>query len=227
MKIKNIFLRLASLLAAFVFGISVLGVGQYFESVFQAKEQSVLRTETDAAQIENPIFPRRNVGEIKPFGSERPITNFEPEVKREPEPVEETEYEFDAAGDYFIIGDLPKGFKDFDIFSLTTKNYENATEENDYEGVPIPPEGYVSTNKKFEFVKIKVAVKQIAFETEAKKGISYRFVGEFIDSEEIPIKPAEGYEYTAYAVLKGRLVKMRDGKKIAESEVKFGIYAGC
>ncbi|MDQ3799544.1 MAG: hypothetical protein M3384_08845 [Acidobacteriota bacterium] len=230
MEIKNILLRLAAAIAAFVFGIGIFSSAEYVLSVFQANEQKTeagARAGINTLKMEDLIYPRPLAGEIKAFGTELPITNSEPEIKSEPV-KEKVEREFDAGNDYYIVGDSPKGFKDFDIFSLTTRNYENASEENNYQGIPIPPEGYVLTTKKFKFVRINVAGKQIAFETEAKKGISYQFVGEFFDEEEEVLrKTADGNEYSEFVILKGRLIKMRDGKKIAESEVRFGIAHGC
>jgi hypothetical protein len=206
MKLRIFVYRLAAAATAFILGVGFFSVGQYFQT-----------PETDAVQ---PAVEQETV-------SVTPRTMFVP-FPVEPTTggiigsQEDTKREFDAAGDYYIIGDLPKGFKDFDGLSIETKNYEKASAENDYVGMPIPPEGYVSTKKKFKFARINIADKQISFETEAKKGISYKFVGKFIDEEEITVG-----EYPEYIVLKGRLVKMRDGKKIAESEVKIGTVMGC
>ena len=217
MKIKVYLFRLGVAIAAFIFGISIFSIGQGFQSVFQTKEQnteSAMPVKVEQIRIEELIYPPRNVEEVKTPIGEQTVANTESEEK--------TEYEFDAGGDYYIIGELPKGFKDFDTLSITTKNYENVSEENNWEGFSIPPEGYVFTKREFKFVRIKIADKQIAFKTETKKGISYKFVGKFIDEEEIKLG-----EYSDYAVIKGSIIKMRDGKKIAESKVKFGAVHGC
>lgn len=217
MKIRIYFLRLAVAVAAFVFGISIFGVGQYFQSVFQTKQQkieSAAPVKVEQITIEELIYPPRNVEEVKTPISEQTVSNTESEEK--------AEYKFDAGGDYYIIGDLPKGFKDFDTLSITTKNYESASKENNWQGISIPPEGFVLTKKEFKFARINIADKQIAFKTETKKGISYRFVGKFIDEEEIKLG-----EYSDYAVIEGSIIKMHDGKKIAESKVKLGVVHGC
>ena len=217
MKIKIYLFHFAAAITAFIFGISIFSVGQYFQSVFQAKEQKTeiaMPVKVELMRIEELIYPPRNVEEVKTPVSEQTVTNTESEEK--------IGYEFDAGGDYYIIGDLPKGFKDFDTLSITTKNYENLSEENYWEAVSIPPEGYVLTNKEFKFVRINIADKQIAFKTGTRKGISYKFVGKFIDEEEIKLG-----EYSDYAVIEGSLIKMHDGKKIAESKVKFGAVHGC
>lgn len=222
MKMKIYLFRFAVAAAAFVFGISVFSVSQYFQSLFSAKEQkteSIAPVKIETVNIEELVYPPRNIEQ-----AENPVIE---QTESTGSSVKENEYEFNAEGDYYIIGDLPKGFKDFDTLSISTKNYENISEENNWEGVPIPPTGYVFTKKEFKFVRINIANAQIAFKTETKKGISYEFVGEFIEEEKIEFKDKNGEEYTQHAVLKGRLKKMRDGKQIAESKVKFGISEGC
>jgi len=207
MNLKNYLFRLAAILTAFMLGVGFFNAAQYQPSIFQTPE-------TAEAQ---PLVKQETV-----FVPPRPVPTV---IFAAPETVadskEETEAELDAGDEYYIIGDLPKGFKDFDILDITTRNYENLNAENDYQGTPIPPEGYVLTKKKFKLVRINIANRQITFETEAKDGISYKFVGKFIDEE-----PIIGV-YTSYAVLEGRLVKMRAGKKVAESEVKLGRVGGC
>ena len=150
-------------------------------------------------------------------------TDLEPKIE-EPAPVVESEEttkpEFYADGYYYIIGDAPKGFKDFDSLTIETTDYNLATPENDYKYINIPPKGYVFTTKEFNFKRISVSEKRISFETETIKGISYKFVGEFTEEE------VELGEYTEYALIKGTLTKMRDGKKITAAEVKLAA-GGC
>lgn len=214
MKIKIYLLRVAAAVAAFVFGISIFGVGQYFQSVFQTKEQKtelVMPVKVEPVRIEELIYPPRNIEVAKTPVSEQTVADTESEEK--------TFCQFDAGGNYSIIGDLPKGFEDFDTLSIVTRDYE--TEPEDVDGIPIPPNGYVFTSKEFKFTRINIAGKQITFETQTKKGISYRFAGKFVD------EPKATDEETDYPELVGRLIKMRDGKKIAESKVSFGVMCSC
>jgi hypothetical protein len=217
MKIRIYFLRLAAAVAALVLGISVFSIGQYFQSDFQTKEQkteSVAPVKSEPLKIDELIYPPRKTKQ-----AEMPVVD---QTETTEDSKKETEYEFDAGGDYYIIGDLPKGFKDFDTLSITTKDYENASKENNWEGVSIPPKGYILMKKEFKFVRINIADKQIAFVTGTRKGISYKFVGKFIAEEEIKLG-----EYSDYAVIEGSIIKMHDGKKIAESKVKLGVVHGC
>lgn len=212
MNLKIFLYRLAAVVTTFLLGVGIFSAAQSAQSFFRSPEiggqvQPVVKREV--LFVPPLVVPPLYVptGETIADSEEKPAA---------------ADYN---GGDYYLIGE-PKGFKDFDVLSIATQNYENATEANHYQGVPMPPEGFVLTSKQFDFKRIAVGGRQIAFETEAKKGISYKFVGEFIDGEEIKVKTAEGEEYTGYAVLKGRLIKMRDGKKIAETEARFG-ESGC
>ncbi len=218
MKLKNYVLRAAVALTAFGLCVGLFEVGKYLTADSHLKTEEVKTVQPVEKEL-----PANLPLEVPIFRS-----HFEPTPAISPLVTEEkTGYEFDAGDDYHIIGDLPKGFRDFETLSIVTRDYENASVENNYESVAIPPKGFFFTKKEFNFTRINIANRQIAFETEAKQGISYQFVGEFTDEEAIEAKTEDGYEYTDYAVLKGRLKKMRDGRKIAESEVKFAVSHGC
>jgi hypothetical protein len=219
MKLRAFVYRLVALPAAFILGVGFFNAGQYLQSFFQTPET--------AAAVQPAV--KKETLYVPPWVAPSPL--YDPTRYAAPEPAaddkEEAKPEFSPDGDYYIIGALPKGFRDVEFLNIATKNYDNASEENNYEGVPIPPEGHILTEKKFDFDSINIDGKKISFETETKKGISYKFVGEFIEEEEIRSKAADGDEYSEYAVLKGRLVKMRDGKKIAEIKVKLAESIGC
>lgn len=217
MKIKKYLFCIAIGITACVFGLNIVNVAQYFQSVYQTNNEKAELTaplEIQTIRYEDLLYPPRGINLAENFIINETPANTETEDK--------SAYEFDAEGEYYLIGDLPEGFKDFDTLGIETRNYENVSEENDWKGVPIPPEGFVLTKKKFKFVRINIANREISFETESKKGISYKFTGKFIDAEEIKFD-----DYSEYIVLKGRLTKLRDGKKIAESEVKFAESHGC
>jgi hypothetical protein len=218
MKFRIYALRVAVALTAFGLSLGLFEIGRFLTADSQPKTEEVKTTQPVEKELPAILSPE--------------VAVFPPGVEQTPtisptETEEKTVYEFDGGNDYYIIGKLPKGFRDFENLSIVTRDYENASEENNYEAVPIPPKGFFLTKKEFNFTRIKIANKQIAFETEAKNGVSYQFVGEFIEEEAIEVKDKDGNEYTDSAVLKGRLKKMRDGKMIAESEVKFAIMHGC
>ncbi len=220
MKIKVYLLWIAVAVLTFVFGINIFSVGRYFQSFLSAgvqKTELVEPAKVGQLTVDDIIYPPRKIEQ-----AETSITSM---MEKTDDSEKESEYEFDGEGDYYIIGDLPKGFKDLDSLSITTNDYEKGTPENDYNDTAIPPEGSIFTKKEFKFVRINIASKQIAFVTEIKKGISYEFIGVFV-KEEIKHTTDYGYEFTESVDLKGRLKKLRDGKKVAESKVRFEL-GGC
>ena len=218
MKLKNYVLRVVVALTAFGLCVGLFEIGRYLTADSHLKTEELRTIQPVEKELPENLPAKPAVFALR--DEQTPIIS-------PTETEEKTEYKFDAGNEYYIIGKLPKGFRDFESLNIVTRDYANASEENNYEGMPIPPKGFFLTKKEFNFTRINIANQQIAFETEAKKGVSYQFVGEFVEEEAIEAKDKDGYEYTGYAVLKGRLKKMRDGKKIVESEVKFAILHGC
>lgn len=217
MKMKIYLFRFAVAVAAFVFGISLLSVGRYFQTVFSAKEskaEAPVPVEVEMVKAEDLIYP--------PIV--QPETTLIETAKTAQEPEEETAYKFHAHGEYYIIGGATKVFEKFDYLYIETLDYEKASVENDHMGIPIPPKGVISseTGKELNLVRINISNELISFETEKKNGVSFQFVGKFIDEEELKID-----EYTHYVVLEGILTKMKNGEKIVERSVQFGYMDGC
>ena len=207
MKIKIYLFRLGVGVTAFVFGISVFNVGRYFQPVFSAKEQKIESPATAGIEpviIEEITYPPQNIEQTKIPVVEQ--TNNSDETEPEAEI-----WEFDGNGSFYITDDLPEGFKDFETINITTRDFGVESEDYPY-GIPIPPEGYIRTSKKYKFTQIGIANRQIAFETEEKKDISYKFVGKLIEVD--------------YSI-EGRLTKMRYGKKIAESNIHLTFDERC
>jgi len=208
MNLKFFLFRLAAIVTAFMLGVGFFDAAQYLQSFFLTPESATVQPQQETSFVPPRVVPSPLV-EPTPYV----VTGTFPASK------ENTEAEIEAEGDYYIIDDLPKGFKEFDSLTIITRDFTKEQSSESYD-TQIPPKGYVLANKEFNFTRINIANKQIAFETETKKGISYKFAGEFIDEDQ------QGYEHTMYVVLRGRLTKMRDGKKIAESKVSFAM-GGC
>lgn len=204
MKLRIFVYRLVAALTAFVFGFSIFNAWQYFQT-----PETVIVTAL-ALTKQEPVF------------APPPVEPLSAVVDSKTETQEETnaETEFDAEGFYYIIDDSPKGFEDFDAIEITTVDYETASEENDYKGTPIAPEGHLRTNRKFNFTRISISEKNMTFQTEAVKGVSYKFSGKFLE------KGAFWNLESQTPVLEGRLVKLQSGKKAVEKNVRLGWYAG-
>ena len=196
--------RLAIALVTFSLGFSIFSAWQFLPK-FQSNQQIVSSALPKIEQVE-PICRFEKIETV--------TTAAEPLITESPNLSE-----FDAGGDYYMVGKLPKGFEEFDSLSILTNEYKpNA--KGDYEPIPIPPEGSLFTNKDFKFSRINISNRQISFVTESVKGISYKFTGAFLEEKDFYTIKDET------VVLKGQLIKMKDGKKMAESKVKFG-YLDC
>jgi hypothetical protein len=217
MKLKIYVFRFVIAILAFGLGAGLLSAGRYLQSVFRTKEQKVVSVQP----VNKP-----EVASVPPIiGQPVPTPTFVQPATTEQtnspvESEENTDYELDFFGDYYMVDKLPKGFKDFQGFSIITRDFE--TESDEYpSGIPIPPKGSVQAGKEFKFTRISLGNKQIAFETEPKNGISYKFVGKQVDE----LKYDETLEATIG--ITGRLTKVRNGKKIAEMEIRLAIDESC
>lgn len=203
MKIKTHIFRLAAGLAAFAVAVVVFSTFDF------------LRTQIFAPRPGKAVV--ESVSEFAPA----PLTVEikEPAKRVDPVIVKESESDFDASGEYYFSGDTPKGFADFEYLEIIARDYETASEEFTG-GIPIVPKGLVQTKSKHKFARISIGGKQIAFETEKAGGVSYRFTGQF-RGEESCLTGEETFD------LKGRLMKMKNGKKIAETNAEFVVSCGC
>jgi hypothetical protein len=210
MKTKIYLFRIVAGVLAFLFSLGIYTVWESFQTTVAPTPPPAM-SEYDSVKLREtyPMMP-----------SETKAEPAMPETKND-----EAETKFDAEGYYYIVGDLPKGFEDFDTFNVRNKNYESE-DESEY-GKLIAPQGSVDTGKEFDFSKISIGNDQIQFETVSVKGISYSFSGKYtVTRNFIYFEPEEKLQ-----VLEGRLIKKRGGKKIAEAQVKFGWFAelecGC
>lgn len=203
MKIKIYLFRLTATLTTFFFAVAVFNALQFFRA---------------------PISAPRAVAEpVKAFAAEpegmRSDTEFEEQTINSSPEITQPEPEFDASGSYYFAREKPpKGFENFEFLEISARDYE--TESDEYVGgIPIPPKGFVQTKKEYKFVRIGIGDKEISFETEKIGGVSYQFNGRF-RSEDSYLSGEDS------ADLKGRLVKLKNGKKIAETKAEF-FAGGC
>jgi len=141
-------------------------------------------------------------------------------VDPEPVPVIDT---FDPTGRYYIDDShgITAAFRDIKYVEIETSEYN---EDDQY--APIVPRGRLLTGKSYDTDKLRsykmaklfAAGRQITFQTETREGVYYTFVGHFIDFQ------SEGEE--TGPDLKGKLVKMKNGKPAAEMNAKFWVE-GC
>lgn len=210
MKLQKTILCTAVALTAFGASLGLLEIGRYLRAAVEP-----LTGEIKAVELfESPVYAPERRPELKQTAFTT-ATEIKPEV--EPENSDKTGY-------YYIIGEQPKGFRDFGYLEISTYEYD----EKLGKVVPVKIGGSINFDKRyFDISKINITGERIAVVTKPQKGISYQFDGKFIDEEQVKYKDEDGEEITNWAVLEGRLTKWRSGVKIAEAKVKFSYSLGC
>jgi hypothetical protein len=122
----------------------------------------------------------------------------------------------DVFGYYFPQNKLPGAFSEIDHLHLSTI---------DSNAAPAPLNGFIRPKRRaakdYKLVSPKLDGKNLTFTTQAVRGISYSFTGAFTKLGNFPADRPEGE-----VVLKGRLIKMQNGKKVAETAVSFTYTGG-
>lgn len=209
MQIQKFILCVAVALTAFGASLGLLEIGNYIRTAFEP-----LKVEIKPLELIQPTyyFPPQ----IPDFQQPAVVPTEESEPEEEPE-------DWGKTGDYYIIGERPKGFEDFEFLIVNTHKWDDKNDKV----VAVKPNGELRMEKEFNFSWLNITGKRISLGTRERKGISYRFDGRFIKAQEVKYESEDGEEYTDEAFLKGRLTKWRNGIKIAEAKVKLGIYHGC
>jgi len=128
----------------------------------------------------------------------------------------------DFSGEYYLQSEgVPKPFADFNYLELVTHEYD---EVNDgYVARAIAPKGSVRTKTPLKFSRIAIGGREISLQTETVDGVSYKFTGKFPDYQ------SENYcDIDApQPDLKGKLIKIKDGKWAAEMDANFYVACTC
>lgn len=123
----------------------------------------------------------------------------------------------DVTGAYFAMSEWPAEFAELDHLALATID-ENAA--------PAPLNGFLrpkeQSAKDYTLINPTLDGKSLTFKTIAVDGVHYEFRGAFEILDNFPSNPP-AYET---AVLTGTLTKLRDGKSVASTPVKFRYEAG-
>lgn len=118
---------------------------------------------------------------------------------------------FDPDGTFWIHGDKPANFSDFDSINLNAKRLR-------YLNAP----GVMSGTTRYRYKTLVVKRDNFTFTTMTVRGVYFAFSGKFLKGgvygagdldEETP-------------VLEGTLTRFSDGKKVAEANLKFTYFGG-
>ncbi|MGD9563601.1 MAG: hypothetical protein AB7F88_01820 [Pyrinomonadaceae bacterium] len=166
------------------------------------------------AQSPLPILSPAAVATPLPLADGDPANSNGEDVRSEP-------MEIDWGG-YYNFGDaesLPKAFRDLRYVEIELYDLEKMDDVGN-PGAPIPPKGYLRAEREFKFKRIAIAGKQIAFQTETIKGVSYRFTG-----KQLALDYCETDGDTPDVA--GELIKIVNGKWAASIKAELYEECGC
>ena len=118
---------------------------------------------------------------------------------------------FDPDGSFWIHGTPPPEFSDFDSINLNAKRLRY-----------LNPPGLMMRTTRYRYKTLTVQRDNFTFTTMTVRGIFYTFSGKFL----------KGGVYGAAnlddenPVLEGTLTRFRNGKKVAEANLKFVYFGG-
>ncbi len=205
-------MKTKTFLFRFLIGFSAFSLGIGFFFVWQkVNVKTIAQSQTSLESSEKQTQETHLVETIDSL----PSPNFDIPTEKD----ELRKYPFYPDGEFYPDGVLSEEFSDFNSFSIEANNWENASEENNYQPEAIVPKGFLLTNKKFEFEKINIGNRLVSFETEIKNGISYKFIGEYPNNENL--NPED-----EWVELKGTLTKYKNGKKSISQKMTFYV-PGC
>ena len=124
---------------------------------------------------------------------------------------------FRPYGYYSLVGSHPGGFKSFDTIQYWRRQDEQSGPDisERFSGV------HADEGVRYRYANISVTRRQFVFTTRAVKGISYSFSGRFLRTDFVNTEL--NFDRP---VLVGKLIKYRNGKKVAEANIKLSYFAG-
>ena len=126
--------------------------------------------------------------------------------------AQKREARFDPDGSFWVLGDLPNEFSEFNEINLNAKRSRQ-----------LSVQGLVVQNgKRLAFKTLTVKRDNFTFTTVTAGGVSYAFAGKFLKGG---VYSASDLDDTI-AVLEGTLTKFRNGQKVAEAKLKFSYFGG-
>jgi hypothetical protein len=121
----------------------------------------------------------------------------------------------DITGYYYFVERTPKGFEDVDWISLAAV---------DAKGRKAPLNGFLRLKSRFRgklvnfaLVRLVLYNSTLTFSTKVVRGVNYHFRGQFLKLED--------FENNEIAI-KGRLIKFRNGRTIAECDASYFYFTG-
>jgi len=118
---------------------------------------------------------------------------------------------FDPDGTFWIKGNAPTDFSDFDSINLNAKRARY-----------LEPPGLRMRTTVYRYKTLVVKRENFTFTTMTVRGVFYTFSGKFLRGG---VYGAGDFDDET-PVLEGTLTRFRDGKKVAEANLKFTYFGG-
>jgi len=197
------------LLVHFLLMIITFAIGLGADWLFSERQ-----VDCNRPPLENPVLVTPKVVESQP-----PAVLASPVAT--PTPVLIFDYDqsrFSPEGIYYINGEIPHGFEDFNGFDLSRG--EIAGQPSNYIGVQTLANNVYSGHPA---VFALVTERRLFFITSrSEEGFEYRFDGEFLR------KNVQSNAGKGVSVLRGKLTKIKDGREVAERLLNFHLeHDGC
>jgi hypothetical protein len=124
---------------------------------------------------------------------------------------------FRPYGYYSLVGDHPRGFESLDTIQYWPKSLEQSGPDISERRSGVTGDG----GALYRYSTLSVNRKRFVFTTKKVKGISYSFAGRFLRTDFVNTEM--NFDRP---VLVGKLSKYRNGRKVAEANIKLSYFAG-
>lgn len=124
---------------------------------------------------------------------------------------------FDPEGQFNPIGNAPKGLEEVASIDLFRSGRGRPFTSHAHSGV-VTTRGVV-----YRFQNISASQNNLTFTTRARAGTSYRFAGRFLKGGVFAEMDSSVWDQP---MLEGTLTKLRNGKKVSESRMRFSYFGG-
>jgi hypothetical protein len=128
-----------------------------------------------------------------------------------------TQRRFDPEGQFNPIGNAPQGLEEVASLDLFRSGRNRPFTSHTHSGV-VTTRGVV-----YRFQSISASQNNCTFTTRARAGTSYRFSGRFLKGGVYAEMDSSVWNQP---LLEGTLTKFKNGKKVAESRMRFSYFGG-
>lgn len=124
---------------------------------------------------------------------------------------------FDPEGEFLPLGKAPKGLEEVAAIDLFRSGRNRPFTSHSHSGVTTT-RGLV-----YRFQSISASQNSLTFKTQSRGGISYSFSGRFLKGGVFAEMDSAAWNDS---FLEGTLTRFKNGKKVAESRMRFSYFGG-